>query len=435
LSEHLTARQIECYYNRLMSPAELLVALDHIAECNACRGQFEPEQRIRAVGDDLRSDLQAQAQYSNHLGYEESAAYVDECLGEVEREIVESHLDLCGQCATEIADLRAFRAEITTYPEIERVPTKPSTGRIISFWRAAAFRIPIQLAAAASIVLLCGLIATLLLRKDSAKLTQVSELQQPNETPQPQVPPGAQVQSVETQKIPGPNSSAQVVYEIQDGAGRVTLDKEGKLTGLESLPLSYRQAVEAGLTNKRVDRPAALQGLVGRTGSLMGSRGEDTTFSLVGPIGTVVKSDKPTFRWNALSGATSYVITIYDPNFNKVAASEQQPGTEWTPAQPLERGGLYSWQVTAIREGKEILSPTPPAPDAKFKVLETSTVTELEHAKRTYAQSHLVLGFLYERAGLIDDAEREFKTLYRANPKSQIVRKLLRDVQSLRQPR
>jgi hypothetical protein len=225
------------------------------------------------------------------------------------------------------------------------------------------------------------------------------------------------------------------VYEIQDGAGRVTLDKEGKLTGLESLPSSYRQAVEAGLTNKHVDRPAALQGLVGRTGSLMGSRSEDATFNLVGPLGTVVKSDKPTFRWNALSGATSYVITIYDPNFNKVTASEQQPGTEWTPSQPLERGGLYSWQVTAIREGKEIMSPTPPAPDAKFKVLETSTLKELERAKRTYAQSHLVLGILYERAGLIDDAEREFKSLYRANPKSQIVRKLLRDVQSLRQPR
>ncbi|HTG17443.1 MAG TPA: zf-HC2 domain-containing protein [Blastocatellia bacterium] len=428
MSEHLTARQIECYYNRLMSPAELLVALDHVAECNTCREQFEPEQRIHEVGDALRSDLQAQAQYSNHLTYEDSAAYVDECLGEIEREIVESHLDLCGQCATEIADLRAFRAEMTTYPEIERVPARPSTGRIISFWRAAAFRIPIQLAAAASILLVCGLIATLLLRKDSSRLTEVSELQQPNETPQPQPPP------VETQKIPEANASSQAVYEIQDGAGSVTLDKEGKITGLETLPLSYRQAVEAGLTNKGVERPAALQGLVGRTGSLMGGRGEDTTFSLIGPIGTVVKSDKPTFRWNALSGATSYAITVYDPNFNKVTASEQQPGTEWTPSQPLERGALYSWQVTAVREGKEIMSPTPPAPDAKFKVLETSTAKELENAKRTYAQSHLVLGILYERAGLIDDAEREFKSLYRANPKSQIVRKLLRDVQSLRQP-
>ena len=428
MSEHLTARQIERYYNRLMSPAELLVALDHVAGCNACREQFEPEQRIRVAGDALRSELQAQAQHPNHLTYEDSAAYVDECLGEMEREIVESHLDLCSQCATEITDLRAFRAEMTTYPETERVPAKPSTGRIISFWRAAAFRIPIQLAAAASIVLLCGLIATLLLRKDSTTLTQVSELQQPNETPQPQAPP------VETQKIPEANASSQVVYEIQDGAGRVTLDKEGKLTGLESFPLSYRKAVEAGLTNTRVERPAALQGLVGRTGSLMGSRGEDTTFSLVGPIGTVVKSDKPRFRWNALSGATSYVITVYDPNFNKVTASEQQPGTEWTPSQPLERGGLYSWQVTTIRAGKEIMSPTPPAPDAKFKVLETSTLKELERAKRTYARSHLVLGILYERAGLIDDAEREFKSLYRANPKSQIVRKLLRDVQSLRQP-
>ncbi|MEK6299739.1 MAG: zf-HC2 domain-containing protein [Acidobacteriota bacterium] len=428
MSEHLTARQIEGYYNRLMSPAELLVALDHIAECKACREHFEPEQRTRVIGDVLRSDLQAIDPI--HPTYEESADYVDERLGEVERAILESHLDLCAPCATEIADLRAFRAEMTTYPEVERLPSQASTRKNGAFWRALAFRIPIQLAAAASAVLLCILIATLLLREDNANLnTQISELHQQGETPPPAVAE-PQPQTADTQQVP-----AQAVDEIHDGSGLVAIDKDGKVTGLESLPLSYQQAVKSGLTNKRVDSPSELQGLGGRAGSLMGSRGEGLAFGLIGPLGTVVKTDRPTFRWRPLSGATSYLITVYDPSFNKITSSQQQTGTTWTPPEPLERGGLYSWQVKAIKEGNEILSPTPPAPDAKFRVLELSKAKELERAEQSYPNSHLVLGVLYQRAGLLDDAEREFKTLYRANQKSQIVRKLLRDVLSLRQAR
>jgi hypothetical protein len=152
----------------------------------------------------------------------------------------------------------------------------------------------------------------------------------------------------------------------------------------------------------------------------------------MGPVGTVVKADRPEFHWRPLTGATSYAVAVFDSNFNKVASSQPQTGTEWSPASSLKRGELYSWQVTAIKDGKEIVSPAPPAPDAKFKILDASKSRELEQTKRTHARSHLVLGILYERAGLLDDAEREFSALYRVNPSSQIVRKLLRDAKALR---
>jgi putative zinc finger protein len=437
VSEHLTAGQIESYDKRLMSSAELLVALDHLALCEPCREQFNPEHKIRVIGGALRKDLGNQAIDSNHLSFEESAAYVDGCLSGLDREIVESHLDLCSPCATEITDLRAFRAEMTTYPEIERVPTRSSTRKIFSFWRPAALRLPIQLAAAASVVLLCVLIATILLRKDNANRdTQVSELQKPNEQPAPQTPPGTPVDPLTLpRQNTGTTAPGEPADEIRDGRGIVTLDKHGNIAGLETLPLSYQQAVRARLTKKRADRPSELNDLVGKAGVLMGGGSAGMTFALIGPIGTVVKTDRPTFRWRAFSGATSYVVTVYDSNFNKVGSSGQQPGTEWTMPQKLERGGLYSWQVAAITEGKEVLSPTPPAPDAKFKVLEPSRMRELERAGQAFVSSHLVLGILYERAGLLDDAEREFNTLYRANPKSPTVRKLLHDVKSLRAPK
>ena len=426
LSEHLTARQIQDFNQRSASPPELLAAMNHIELCEGCREQLSSEQKTRAAVESLRTDLRRQA-HSNHLAYEELAGCVDDALSQVDREAIESHLGICSRCAAELADLRAFKAQMTTYPEIERRPAGSPTlrGKIIAFFRAPSYRIPFQLAAAAIVILLCVSIATLLLRKETANLhPELSELQHNDEAP-PALEPS-----------PNPAApTAEIAGAIHDGGGVVAMDKEGNVTGLESLPPSYQREVKAALTNRRVEMPSEMQGLIGRTGVLMGSADSGPGFTLIGPVGTIVRAERPGFRWKALNGATSYVVEVFDSGFNKVASSEAQPGTEWSAVNPLKRGETYSWQVTAMKDGKELVSPAPPAPDAKFKILDASKMRELEQAKRMYSDSHLVLGILYERAGLLDDAEREFKTLYSSNPKSQTARKLLHDVKSLRQSR
>ncbi len=429
LAEHLTARQIQDFNQRSASPQELLAAMNHIALCEACREQLSPEQKTRAAVESLRTDLRRQT-HSNHLAYEELAGCVDDALSQADREAIESHLGICSHCVAELADLRAFKAEMTTYPEIERRPAGSPTlrGKIIAFFRAPSYRIPVQLAAAATVVLLCVSIATLLLRKETASLhPEVSELQHNDEAPQ--APPAPE---------PSPNPAApavEIAETIHDGSSVVAMDTEGNVTGLESLPTAYQKEVKAALTNRRVEMPSEMQGLIGRTGVLMGSADSGPGFSLTGPVGTIVRAERPRFSWKTLNGATSYVVAVFDSSFNMVASSQAQPGTEWSPVNPLKHGETYSWQVTAMKDGKELVSPAPPAPDAKFKILDASKMKELEQAKRTYSDSHLVLGTLYERAGLLDDAEREFKTLYASNPTSPTARKLLHDVKSLRQSR
>ena len=106
--------------------------------------------------------------------------------------------------------------------------------------------------------------------------------------------------------------------------------------------------------------------------------------------------------------------------------------TEWTIPDSLERGRTYSWQVTAIKDGERIKSPTTPAPEARFIVLNASEAAELKKAKKKYYNSHLLLGVLYARAGLLDDAEWEFQALARANPKSAEAKNFLRNIEALR---
>jgi hypothetical protein len=430
LSAHLTAQQIEDFNGRSASPAELLSTMNHIASCEACREQLSSEGKTRAAVDSLRADLYRQAE-SNHLSYEELARCVDDCLSQADREVLETHLEVCSPCAAELADLRAFRAEMTTYPETERVRAgSPRVReRIAAFLRAPSYRIPVQLAAAATVLLLCVSIATLVLRKENA-VPEISELQHTDEAAQQQNANTAPHQTV-SPDVAAPTS--EIAEAIQDGGGVVSLDKEGNVTGIESLPAAYQKEIKTALINKRIEPSPQLQGLIGRTGVLMGSG--ERGFMLIGPVGTIVRTDRPGFRWKSLKGATSYVVAIYDSSFNKVASSEAQSGTQWSPASSLKRGEIYSWQVTAIKDGNELVSPAPPAPDAKFKILDGAKTIELEQARRMHPDSHLVLGILYERAGLLDDAEREFKTLYAANPKSQTTRKLLSDLKSLRRPK
>jgi hypothetical protein len=219
------------------------------------------------------------------------------------------------------------------------------------------------------------------------------------------------------------------VVALKDGGGEVTLDENGAISGLGALSAtSVGEAVKAALKTGRLNIAPALDGLRGNAGVLMGASGEGVPFALVTPLGSVVQSDRPTFRWQPLAGASTYVVTVYDTHFTQVARSTPQTATEWTVTSPLDRGVIYVWQVTANRNGEETKSPVPPGAEARFKVLGHDADVEVARAVKTYANSHVVLGTVYAEAGLLPEAEGEFRLVLAANPDSQIAKDLLREV-------
>jgi hypothetical protein len=82
-----------------------------------------------------------------------------------------------------------------------------------------------------------------------------------------------------------------------------------------------------------------------------------------------------------------------------------------------------------------VTSPEQPAPEAKFVVLDAAKAEELSRVRQVYKGSHLTLGTLYARAGLLDEAERELESALHKNPRSKVAHKLLLSVQALRGPR
>ena len=230
---------------------------------------------------------------------------------------------------------------------------------------------------------------------------------------------------------PSLESPSIVIAKLNDGDGLVTLDREGNLSGADHLPPAYQQLIRRALTGQELGRSPLLAGLTAPGDKPRGG-GEvrRVEFSVIEPVGSVTLSDRPTFRWSQLNGATGYVVEVYDDRFGLAATSPQITDHSWTAPQPLKRGEIYYWLVKAVKDGRELKAPRAPAPQAKFRILDAARTSELAQARRAYASWRLILGLLYAQAGLLDEAEREFRVLQENNPNSEQVQRWLKQVRT-----
>jgi hypothetical protein len=222
-----------------------------------------------------------------------------------------------------------------------------------------------------------------------------------------------------------------VAASLEDNGRKIQLDNTGKLIGLEELPEASRSLVRGVLANKTFSKPEVLDKLTAPSITLMDPTARENTFALLGPSGTVIATDRPNLRWQALAGASSYTVSVFDADFNRVTRSAPLTATQWTsPA--LRRGMIYSWEVVAVRNGQEVRSPVAPAPRAQFKILEAEKLLELTNLKKHKPISHLTLGLTFARFGLLVEAEGQLQILARENPNSPVATRLLRTVQEWR---
>jgi hypothetical protein len=425
MPEHLSEQMIERYRRRSLPADELFAVDDHLSSCEACRHRAvslaEPDRAFSA----LQTNLRAAGSAASHLSYEQMAGFVDGDLDDVQKEIVASHLDLCAVCDGEIQDLRAFKPEVE--PLVHHVPVMAQQ---VTLWQRLSPFGPnyrwVWRAAVASLVISFVAVAALLYLRQK-RIRDVAETAQA--IPQPTNPPSP----IATPSVSQPESG-DIAFEISDGSRRVTVDKQGQLAGLEALTASSQRSVRAALMTGQIDAPSTLGTIAGKRGTLMGGA-DGVAFQLTSPVGKIIRENRPIFRWKPLSGSRTYTVSLLDSNYNVVATSPLLTATEWKPSRPLPRGVVYSWQVTAHKDEQEITAPAPPAPEAKFKVLDTAKLSEIQQAEAAYPDSHLTRGVLYAEAGLLEEAEREFRLVIKANPNSEAARKLLQQVRALRRPR
>jgi hypothetical protein len=382
--DHVTAEQIDGFLSQQLEANQLLSIDEHLESCNLCRKSITEVSKLKP--SDLISSLALnELEETDHLFVSEQLiAYLDNSIDDINREIVESHIQGCPSCAAELNDLRAFKHTIDN-----EVVIKGDGNRI------KRFRLPATVAATLALAF-CFIALYKLQDKEELVATSPESYSQTS----PQV--------IDTEPVASPT---------------VETAASAKRPSVATRPQRETRTVAA-------IRPKVLDELNGRPVTLLGKTERASSFKVLQPVGTVLLSNIPHFRWQEISGAESYTVSVFDEGFREVLRSEPLRKAEWKSAKPLEHGKTYTWQVTAIVDGKEIVAPSLPSPEARFKVIESKKKESFNRSKDT---SSLSRAHQYMREGLIDEAETELKSYLRENPNSKEATRLLNTLHSWRQ--
>jgi hypothetical protein len=451
-TEHLTEQEVADFQRLAMGPADRRRLDAHVAACEDCLGRlFGPSNAHLAFGSLTEAFLPSAAEEPFHLSREELKSYHNEGLDEADRIIFESHLEICSECNTEADNLRAAAGASPSdrqSPEWIEGAAKPRLQWLTAFWHRPQLWTPARVVGMIAAVGCLLIIVALWIQKRPARgpnqaaqtehrdnpaaPAPVKETAGGNKNEPASVENGNQVAAstpAEEDLAPAPAN----VVRLKDGDVEVSFDRQGHLTGLEKLAPQIQRSVQTALASESLPEPRVLDELAGPKINLMGEPATGLPFKLIAPVGVVVSPERLTLSWQTLDGAASYTVSVFDSNFNRVATSGPQRATTWTlPPRLLQPGNIYSWEVTAVRDNQEIRSPVAPAPRAQFKIAEAQQLNEIASVRKQSPRSHLVLGVLYARAGLLTEAEREFRALLKDNPESKAAKRLLRTVQSWR---
>jgi hypothetical protein len=380
--EHLSEEQIVSYRARSLSASEVLSVSDHLLECETCRVRVSEGAGWAGTAAMVRARLTSEAGAFAHLTYEEIAAYADRTPSAAETVRVNEHIRDCAACAADVRDLRTLKAEIGESSRLKAVPR----------WRAV-----FALATVAACVLL---IAVILRPRPTAPIAEVQ-------------PPPAEV--------------------IADGNRKITISAQRVVAGLDGLPDPVRAAVETALAARRIDVPADIAALAAKRDVLLGAPTANRGTELLEPVGVVVESQSPLFRWKPVPGA-EFQVSVYTGDFQQGAVSRWIRDSEWRAPVALSRGASYSWQLTVRADGREFTAPMPPEPEARFQILDAASEDNLAHARSASEGSHVVMGVAYARAGLRKEARQELQTAADQNPGSSTIAALLAGLNSDQRP-
>jgi hypothetical protein len=425
---HLSTEQIDSYLERSLSRAELAQVNGHLFSCEICYLQFLDGFGKRRLPIEI--DLDELAGLKGwHLQGEDLKAYVGGRMDQLDLEYANLHLDECAWCREEVDNYSEFSNDLAYYLSKRHTPLQQPFIHSGTRWS----RVHV-VGAAAMILLVLGSVAVLwsLLRTEPQE--QVAHLVEP-----PQInSPSPDYLSSDTSSARQPNTPD--TGSRSDGAPDPRYRTEGSAPPRSVLPpvgnrsevSGAQQEAEAVLLARDLVMPSVIENFDRSPAARRGDSKHPESFNIISPYSTLISDDRPIFRWTALNGATHYIVSVYDGDLNLVKTSEPLTNTNWLMPSHLKPGVLYTWVVTAFKDGKQIIAPAPPG-RAEFKVIDKSELVKLNRRIEAL-HSHTAQAVLYANAGLLDQAEQKLRTYLNSYHDDERAKELLQIIKSWRQP-
>jgi hypothetical protein len=426
MTHHLSTLQIKQLCVSALPEDELAAAAVHTAECQACDQRFVEELKRQRDPVPFNFTLEPEFWFRNeHLDFDGLVGLAENTFDEETREIIDIHLSTCESCREDVRSFLAFREATAGEMNVAYGSTHYEPNDDIRAapwgWQRLPTR-PVYAVAAIVLVAVALLIGVIALSRRSGTL-EANKQEQINRDRERS--PGI---------APTPAASAEdsaKVAVLKDAGGEVTIDRDGRITGLDEVSENSRQYVARAALSEQIVPSDVLRRLSGEPGSLRGNNDGPQGFRLLYPVRRVIAEARPVFRWESLPRVSSYRVYVLDQDGNQVSQSEELPPTQtqWEAPASLRRGQIFSWVVIGVVDGNKVVSPSASAPEVKFAVLSTADFQELNRLKKS--DSHLALGVFYARVGLLNEAEREFEDLVELNPQSELPRRLLQSVRMI----
>lgn len=237
---------------------------------------------------------------------------------------------------------------------------------------------------------------------------------------------------------PSPAAPA-ATLTLRDAGGEVSLLANGDLRGLDGLEGSHRSAVQFALAKGRLEIPPQIDALAASASALRApgdaATATPSALRVVKPLATTVRTQRPTFEWTAIPGASSYRVRIANASLDPVAESPELKTTTWTPEAPLPAGRVLMWQVEAQTPRGPIVAPAPPAAEARILVLDSTNVNGLARELTAAKGSDLATAVALARFGVLDEADAALARLAAANANADAIVRLRQHLSDRRFPR
>jgi hypothetical protein len=136
-------------------------------------------------------------------------------------------------------------------------------------------------------------------------------------------------------QAPSVEDSAKVAI-LKDAGGEVTIERDGRIRGLDEVSENSRQYVARAALSEQIAPSDVLRRLSGEPGGLRGNDDGPQEFRLLYPVRRVVSEARPVFRWESLGGVSSYRVYVLDQDGNQVSQSEELPPTQTQAGLPRE---------------------------------------------------------------------------------------------------
>ncbi|HEX8152352.1 MAG TPA: zf-HC2 domain-containing protein [Thermoanaerobaculia bacterium] len=346
---HLAEHELLDFLRGDLPQDRALRVVRHLDTCRACGAAAKSDPAVARSKSTLASLIADDD--AEHPDLDTTlTAYVDATLPAHELAGVDAHLAACPRCRDDVADLRSMQAAM-------QPPARRSW-----LWPAIA---------AAAVLILIALLAAQLPRRNPPKPAVVEQ-------------PPAQTAPPTRAPQPGPSPAP---------------PRDATTYARNEWTAAVQDAVRSGT----IAMPASLAQLQFQPDALRGSEKGRTDW--VAPAGTVLAETRPLFRWAPASGAT-YVVTVLDGQ-EVIAESGVLSAPSWHSSRDLPRGRTLQWQVDVRRASGRSILPAPPAPPALIRIVDRKTQRELAEARRLHPNDALLLGVLYARHGLREEALRE----------------------------